>query len=175
MFDTAVKLNPPPKPVINLTTISWVPYFTRNVRISFYKTQLQFKQKDQPWSVGIRFVSVSVWRGVGENICTNDSCWVIFRNKISLLNIHMFAFSHHQGIFLTKECKQDCNAQLPDDLIQNETYEARVRVQPTHYTSTWSDWGPTASWVVINGRPKPTPPPSTAAGKDVKSKLIVLV
>lgn len=65
---------------------------------------------------------------------------------------------HRQVPSFYKECIWDCKAQLPDDLIQDERYEARIRVQASEFLSTWSDWSPTASWVALIGRAKPTPP-----------------
>lgn len=53
VFDTVVKLNPPPKPDINFTTISWFPQVYKHVRIKRFNSELQWKQKDQPWSVCI--------------------------------------------------------------------------------------------------------------------------
>lgn len=60
VFDAAVKLNPPPEPIINFTTISWLPNSTKNMRLTEYGSELQFKQKDQPWSVCMHFVSMLV-------------------------------------------------------------------------------------------------------------------
>lgn len=60
-------------------------------------------------------------------------------------------------------CDWVCITELdPDLLIQDERYEARVRVQPGGYSpnSIWSDWSPTASWVSPIGRTKPTPTPT---------------
>lgn len=64
---------------------------------------------------------------------------------------------HHQEPPLSKECIWDCKAKLPDDLIKNERYEARIRVKPSEYSSIWSDWSPTVSWVTTTGRAKPPP------------------
>ncbi|KAG7222513.1 hypothetical protein INR49_004587, partial [Caranx melampygus] len=88
-----IKLDPPGKPVFNVTTVSW--------QIEPHDPSVQIKQK---------------------------------------------------------ECDV-CDAELdPDSLIEGETYEARVRVQTTDWLgATWSDWGPTASWVSSVGRPKPLP------------------
>ncbi|XP_051240353.1 uncharacterized protein LOC127354473 [Dicentrarchus labrax] len=63
------------------------------------------------------------------------------------------------------QCQWDCKAELdPDQLIQDERYEARIRVKIVgndKYGSTWSDWSPTASWVSPIGKAKP---PSDFAG-----------
>ncbi|KAE8300520.1 hypothetical protein D5F01_LYC00661 [Larimichthys crocea] len=122
-----IKLNPPSKPdvnfttVSNLTTVSWVPQ-VGETRILLFRSQLQWKQKDQQWSD---------------------------KNKKEM------------------QCDQSCRATLDEDLlIQNEMYEARVRVKTAQgaiYVSTWSDWSRTASWVSPIGKVKPTPPPSDDA------------
>lgn len=65
---------------------------------------------------------------------------------------------------LPKECKWHCNAQLPNDLIKGESYEARVRVKPTINNATWSDWSPVTSFVAQTGVAKPTPPPPPGKG-----------
>ncbi|XP_019113699.2 uncharacterized protein LOC109138304 isoform X1 [Larimichthys crocea] len=126
-----IKLNPPSKPdvnfttvsnlttVYNITTVSWVPQ-VGETRISLFRSQLQWKQKDQQWSD---------------------------ENKKEM------------------QCDKSCRAILPD-LIQDEMYEARVRVKTAQgavYVSTWSDWSRTASWVSPIGKVKPTPPPSDVA------------
>lgn len=46
-----VKLNPPPKPNVNLSTISWLSQAQEHKKIKDYNAELQWKQKDQPWSV----------------------------------------------------------------------------------------------------------------------------
>ncbi|XP_071360232.1 interleukin-2 receptor subunit beta-like isoform X1 [Trachinotus anak] len=60
-----------------------------------------------------------------------------------------------------------CTTELnPGDLIQGERYEARVRVHASApwAKSTWSDWGPTASWVSPVGRTKPPLPLQQLSG-----------
>ncbi|XP_040001722.1 uncharacterized protein LOC120800036 isoform X2 [Xiphias gladius] len=102
-----IKLNPPGKPDINHTSVSWLNRVKKHERFSLYTSHLQWKKGDQSW---------------------NDPS---VQNK-------------------KKNCEQVCVAELdPNLLIQGERYEARVRVQTCdgHLKSTWSDWGPTASWV----------------------------
>ncbi|TKS68619.1 hypothetical protein D9C73_002682 [Collichthys lucidus] len=114
-----IKLNPPSKPDVNFTSVSWVPQ-VGETRISLFLCQLQWRQKDQQWSD---------------------------ENKKET------------------ECDKSCTAILPD-LIQDEMYEARVRVKTAQgdvYVSTWSDWSRTASWVSPIGKVKPTPAPSDVA------------
>ncbi|XP_078146172.1 uncharacterized protein LOC139920603 [Centroberyx gerrardi] len=116
-----IKLNPPVKPAINFTTVSWSPVVPSNPKLSLYSCQLQWKQEAQSWEDASE------------------------RNK---------------------ECHLDCQTELePDWLEQGERYEARVRVQVSGdcSLSTWSDWGPTASWVSPIGTTKPPP----TAGPDV--------
>nr|XP_046229174.1 uncharacterized protein LOC124050547 [Scatophagus argus]XP_046229181.1 uncharacterized protein LOC124050547 [Scatophagus argus] len=113
-----IKLNPPPVPNINFTTISWLTQDPNHRRITEFASQLQWKKMDQSWS----------------------------------------------DPRVNKTCKEKCETKLdPDDLIEGERYEARVRVKENKYVSTWSDWSPTASWVSLIGRQKssatPSPPP----------------
>lgn len=87
-------------------------------------------------------------------------CCVVVEEQLPSIN-YIF---HRQEPPLSKECiwEWDCKAKLPDDLIKNERYEARIRVKPSSYSSIWSDWSPTVSWVTTTGRAKPTkPPPGT--------------
>ncbi|XP_067441470.1 uncharacterized protein [Thunnus thynnus] len=110
-----IKLNPPEKPEINFTTISWSPNAIKG-HLGSFASQLQWKREDQPWSEAIEMDKQNDW---------------------------------------------DFEAELDEDeLIEGETYEARVRVQPAveGLESTWSDWSPTASWVSPIGKPKPQPP-----------------
>ncbi|TWW54574.1 hypothetical protein D4764_0018270 [Takifugu flavidus] len=44
-----IKLNPPPKPEVNLTTVVWFPQYPRHLRFKEYCGQLQLRQQDQPW------------------------------------------------------------------------------------------------------------------------------
>uniref|UniRef100_A0A3B5KAV2 Interleukin-2 receptor subunit beta N-terminal domain-containing protein n=1 Tax=Takifugu rubripes TaxID=31033 RepID=A0A3B5KAV2_TAKRU len=44
-----IKLNPPPKPEVNLTTVVWFPQYPHNRRLEEYCGQLQLRQQDQPW------------------------------------------------------------------------------------------------------------------------------
>lgn len=57
-----------------------------------------------------------------------------------------------------KECTLNCTAELTDDLILGEWYEARVRVRPSHkrFTSSWSEWSPIESWKSQTGKVKST-------------------
>lgn len=55
---------------------------------------------------------------------------------------------------IAKECKMFCTAQLTDDIMLGEWYEARVRVRPTKGSSTWSGWSPTLSWKARTGSVK---------------------
>ena len=67
-----------------------------------------------------------------------------------------------QNLSLFNECVPkggSCSIQLPGDLIKGETYEARIRVKPMKYNSTWSEWSPPESWVATVGKEKPTPAP----------------
>ncbi|XP_035516745.1 uncharacterized protein LOC118327481 isoform X2 [Morone saxatilis] len=74
-----------------------------------------------------------------------------------------------------EQCKWDCKAELdPNQLIQDERYEARIRVKVVEesvYWSTWSDWSPTASWVSPIGKP----PPSDFAGGPFRIVACMLV
>ncbi|KAM4584430.1 uncharacterized protein PAE49_003988 isoform 1-T2 [Odontesthes bonariensis] len=45
-----VKVNPPSKPYVNSTIVSWFTQDSTHQRIKFYNSQLQWKQKDQSWS-----------------------------------------------------------------------------------------------------------------------------
>ncbi|XP_056227240.1 interleukin-2 receptor subunit beta-like [Seriola aureovittata] len=45
-----IKLNPPVKPDINFTTISWFPQVAPYSRLNVYASQLQWKTEDQSWS-----------------------------------------------------------------------------------------------------------------------------
>ncbi|XP_041838241.1 uncharacterized protein LOC121637945 isoform X2 [Melanotaenia boesemani] len=44
-----IKLNPPAKPNVNSTTVSWSNKVTKHIRIDEYESQLQWKQIDQSW------------------------------------------------------------------------------------------------------------------------------
>ncbi|KAM3622609.1 uncharacterized protein V6R79_000968 [Siganus canaliculatus] len=44
-----IKLNPPPKPHVNYTTVSWLPQ-VGNLRIRIYNCELQWKRVDQSWN-----------------------------------------------------------------------------------------------------------------------------
>ncbi|KAM4585098.1 uncharacterized protein PAE49_004449 isoform 1-T2 [Odontesthes bonariensis] len=48
--DCHVKVNPPSKPYVNSTIVSWFTQDPTHPRISSYSSQLQWKQKDQSWS-----------------------------------------------------------------------------------------------------------------------------
>ncbi|XP_054459771.1 uncharacterized protein LOC129095377 [Anoplopoma fimbria] len=115
-----IKLYPPPQPVVNLTTISWIPQATEHSRLRLYACQLQWKAKDQSWT------DPSVQR---DNIKDVQCNW-------------------------TGSVDLDT-----DQLMQGERYEARLRVKAAdaNTRSTWSDWGPTASWVSHTGRTKQQP------------------
>ncbi|XP_045904500.1 uncharacterized protein LOC123970488 [Micropterus dolomieu] len=45
-----IKLNPPPKPDVNSTAISWFPQVNKHGRITSYISQLQWKREDCSWS-----------------------------------------------------------------------------------------------------------------------------
>ncbi|KAJ4920356.1 hypothetical protein JOQ06_026181, partial [Pogonophryne albipinna] len=45
-----IKLNPPQRPHINFTTISWHPQVKKRHKITLFKCQLQWKQEKQSWS-----------------------------------------------------------------------------------------------------------------------------
>ncbi|XP_038568710.1 cytokine receptor common subunit beta-like isoform X2 [Micropterus salmoides] len=45
-----IKLNPPPKPDVNSTAISWFPQVNKHERIRLYISQLQWKREDCSWS-----------------------------------------------------------------------------------------------------------------------------
>nr|XP_057928136.1 uncharacterized protein LOC131128884 [Doryrhamphus excisus] len=116
-----VKLYPPGEPMINLTTVSWVPQAAEHGGISRYTFQLEWKRKDQSWN------GVSV-RRVGEITCE----WF-------------------------------CHTQLSEDSLKHGvTYEARLRVRPSDFQSSWSDWSPTASWTSSIGEASPPPSGSFA-------------
>ncbi|XP_058495585.1 uncharacterized protein LOC131466408 [Solea solea] len=118
-----IKLNPPGRPDVNFTTVSWLLIFGKDFSLKVFTSELQWKTQDQSWS------DPSVQKQQTK----------------------------------TTSCKSKCEAQLdPESLVQGETYEARIRVQPDQvktYMSVWSDWGPTASWESPVGRIKPTQPP----------------
>ncbi|XP_076027870.1 uncharacterized protein LOC143017118 [Genypterus blacodes] len=73
------------------------------------------------------------------------------------------------------KCDSDWQTELrPDLLVQDERYEARVRVLASDLAagSTWSDWSPTASWVTPIGTAKAALPAAPAAVKlDVVGKI----
>ncbi|XP_067441507.1 uncharacterized protein [Thunnus thynnus] len=56
-----IKLNPPEKPEINFTTISWIPMVTRNRFFESFTSQLQWKREDQPWSEAITLEKQNDW------------------------------------------------------------------------------------------------------------------
>ncbi|XP_027873831.1 uncharacterized protein LOC114144829 isoform X1 [Xiphophorus couchianus] len=63
------------------------------------------------------------------------------------------------------QCSRNCKAHLDPSLFtRDETYEARARVQfqEPFLLGTWSDWGPTRSWVSQVGTSKLTPEPDVA-------------
>lgn len=45
-----IKVNPPPKPEVNVTAVSWFSDVHEDTRISEFSSQLQWKQKEQQWS-----------------------------------------------------------------------------------------------------------------------------
>ncbi|KAL3996874.1 myotubularin-related protein 14 [Sarotherodon galilaeus] len=45
-----IKVNPPPEPEVNFTSVSWLSQVPEHERISSYRTELQWKQQDQSWS-----------------------------------------------------------------------------------------------------------------------------
>ncbi|XP_078130937.1 uncharacterized protein LOC144533455 [Sander vitreus] len=65
------------------------------------------------------------------------------------------------------QCEYYCTAELdPDQMIQNEKYQARTRVKAIleDTESVWSDWSNNTSWVSPIGRTKTPPPPSDPTG-----------
>ncbi|XP_022070780.1 interleukin-2 receptor subunit beta-like [Acanthochromis polyacanthus] len=46
-----VKLDAPPKPNINLTTVSWLAQVTKHREIYVFNTELQCKKQNRPWTV----------------------------------------------------------------------------------------------------------------------------
>ncbi|XP_030594034.1 uncharacterized protein LOC115786128 [Archocentrus centrarchus] len=111
-----IRVNPPGRPEVNFTTISWLSQLTEHSMIVLYKTEVQWKQQDQSWS---------------------DP-----------------AVQKNTGI----QCEHKCEADLKKDfLIQDERYEARVRVRSVIESreGAWSDWSPTVSWVSPVGNRKP--------------------
>ncbi|XP_032390392.1 interleukin-21 receptor, partial [Etheostoma spectabile] len=61
------------------------------------------------------------------------------------------------------QCEYHCTAELdPDQLVQEEKYQARTRVKAISEgtESMWSDWSPSTPWVSLIGRTRPAPPPS---------------
>ncbi|XP_061598952.1 uncharacterized protein LOC133461605 [Cololabis saira] len=44
-----IKVNPPGKPHVNLTTVSWHPQIPQHIRIKDFETQLEWKQQDKSW------------------------------------------------------------------------------------------------------------------------------
>lgn len=109
-----VKLNPPPKPNVNLTTINWSCQAQEHIKFTHYMAEMQWKQEGQPW----------------------------------ILQSHAHLRS--------KECQLNCTAELTDDLILGEWYEARVRVRPSRDSMTWSEWSPILSWKSETGKVKST-------------------
>lgn len=78
LCDPAVKLARPGKPAINLTTISWRPQDTPSQKFDeTYTSYLQWKKKDQSWSVCIWFESVLI-----HKYCTRNECvyvqWLVY-------------------------------------------------------------------------------------------------
>lgn len=45
-----VKVNPPGKPIVNLTTVTWLAEVTEHSKIKKYETQIQWKLKDISWN-----------------------------------------------------------------------------------------------------------------------------
>ncbi|CAI5681237.1 unnamed protein product [Oreochromis niloticus] len=45
-----IKVNPPSKPEVNVTSVSWLSQDPEHERISSYRSELQWKQQDQSWS-----------------------------------------------------------------------------------------------------------------------------
>lgn len=70
----------------------------------------------------------------------------------------MFLLFHLQSParLTRKGCQLNCTAELTDDLILGEWYEARVRVQPSRDSLTWSEWSPILSWKSETGKVKST-------------------
>lgn len=148
---------------------------------------MQWKREDQSWSVCIYFVSVlvsdcinefvCVVRDVGELLIVNVKLFRLLIIIIILQMIWTVPVSCRKSKPLTEsflfqdpslirtqtkhtQCDWNCTAELdPDLLIQGERYEARVRAEAAHdwADSTWSEWGPTTSWVSLVGKTKPPP------------------
>ncbi|XP_031144895.1 uncharacterized protein LOC116042721 isoform X2 [Sander lucioperca] len=77
------------------------------------------------------------------------------------------SWSDHSVKIKDTQCEYYCTAELdPDQMIEDEKYEARTRVKAISEgtESVWSDWSPTTSWRSLIGTPKPTPPPSDPTG-----------
>lgn len=55
--DPAVKVNPPPKPEVNITTLSWLSHVSKHEGITHFSSELQWKQKEQQWSVSKYFIT----------------------------------------------------------------------------------------------------------------------
>ncbi|XP_017297367.2 interleukin-2 receptor subunit beta [Kryptolebias marmoratus] len=114
-----IKVNPPGKPNVSFTTVSWFTQVTKHVMIPSFDSQLEWKRQDQSWSDP----------SVQKKECI---------------------------------CSWSCKAELdPNSMLQNETYEARVRVkarlveEAKTYEGIWSEWSPTESWVSLVGRTRP--------------------
>ncbi|XP_030597871.1 interleukin-2 receptor subunit beta-like isoform X2 [Archocentrus centrarchus] len=45
-----IRVNPPGRPEVNFTTISWLSQLTEHSMIDLYKSEVQWKQQDQSWS-----------------------------------------------------------------------------------------------------------------------------
>ncbi|MEQ2313060.1 hypothetical protein AMECASPLE_037726, partial [Ameca splendens] len=50
MLDFTVKVNPPGKPNVNQTTVTWFTHVKKFTRITGFLSELQWKQKDKSWN-----------------------------------------------------------------------------------------------------------------------------
>lgn len=155
----SVKLNPPPKPKVNLTTVSWSCQAQKHVRIVAYEAELWWRAKDQPWRVCVHLL----WKSKAVTETSIHLSLVCFSfTAVAWNSRHNSFFLFHWQLHLQtpKSCQLNCSIQLPDDIILGEWYEARVRVQPSNFRGHWSEWSPTVAWKARVGRVKSvrTPP-----------------
>lgn len=92
--NSLVKLNPPPKPEVNLTTVVWFPQVTRHMRISKYSGQLQLRKLDEPWMVCIQSASMFLISNLyfaQWYIYRKPICWKIYSDPQIKWNKPLFS------------------------------------------------------------------------------------
>ncbi|XP_073333817.1 uncharacterized protein [Pagrus major] len=126
-----IKLDPPSKPLIINTTLSWAPQI-RKLRFSYYRCELQWKEADKSWS------DPSV---VTQSKACISTC------KLKEVCKPECTANMMEPDRLIRDARYEARVRVQSD-------------DKTNYLSIWSDWGPTASWNSTIGRTKPTAPPS---------------